>query len=265
MIGLVYLFKTFLASNIEHIRRFKADNDAKNRAFDRLSKGNNPHCTYYNWKGYEKDLLTNQQVITQREAGEIVIKDLKGNIIRNLTQEEITKKVADNKEQIIKQYQENQLRSLWFNKYIGQNRLSHVCDNFTGQTAIYIHCKTGKQCVCSNEFPITDKRTNHFKGDLIKVAKEILLWSEEKNCLRNYLNLPDSIILDLQTGKIIDINKKNNNWREVFENVKYFKDNKKEIKKYTIEETQRVIDEYNRRIDTKEIVPCLTGWEKLFV
>ncbi len=260
MFGLIYAIGMFIGSGIEHVRRHNINSEMKRDAYQRLYKGQNLHNTYYDWQGKERDLTTGKVVISERRNGENIIKDIHGNVLRNFTQEKIWKEVEENSKdpngkQLVKLYHSGQLQKLWSDKHWGDER--SIFD-FTQNISVYIHCKTKEYCVLSNEFPGYDERTEYFYKDLRDAANYILRGKNDENDWK--LSVPRHFILDLKTGKIIGYKKE-----YIDEDCFSFLNTDKTIIRYMIKDTKEVIKEYNRRIDNKEINPCLTGWELLFV
>ncbi len=68
---------------------------ARERGIDRTRNGENPVNTYYDRKGVERDIKTNQYRVRQVVNGDKVMTDPKGNIVYNFDEERRRKRVAE--------------------------------------------------------------------------------------------------------------------------------------------------------------------------
>ena len=155
MFGFVYTLSILFGSVIEHGRRWKANKDGQERGIERKLRGENNKNIYYDWQGNERDLVTGKKVMFWFNSDHHYVEtDLKGNIIRDLTQEEINNSIEyynkiPNGKIVVEQYNYHQLIKMWNNKF-NKNKPSYLYKPLPDlpflKESIYIHCRTKKLC-----------------------------------------------------------------------------------------------------------------------
>lgn len=247
----MFAFSLLIGSLIEHTRRWKADLDGKHRGEERLLRGENRKNIYYDWQGNERDLSTGKKVMFWFNSDRHYVEmDLKGNIIRDLTQEEINNSVEyysriPNGKTVVEQYDFHQLIKMW-NKKFNNNMPSYLHKPLPElpylKESIYIHCKTRKLCFKSNL---------HGNKEYIEKAKEFL------GC--DKIELLAIFYTDIKTGEIYDIDK------EFFlYNTLAYKEDIKKTRQLTDEENKELINYFNQEMKNNNLTPITCPWKELF-
>lgn len=275
MFGFLYGLVTLFGSSYEHLRRASSTKSSKDNALNNLNKGNNPCQTYFDWKGVERDLYTNQIVSVRHQYGRTLVYDNKGNLLRDVTTEEVNERVKLDKQKgraVTEEYDWHRLSEMWMAKVGLSNNGFWDCDR---HTSIYIHCDTNRKCVSSKECFEIKKNGERFVFHYIKEMKKMMfdMFHIEKRIKKDDNDLPGSIIanindrkiripefyIDLHTGEVLGIKENSSFEIEIVDEL-----GNVSMRKLTENEEQKVIEEFNSRIRNGNISRYLTGWERLF-
>ena len=247
----MFAFSLLIGSLIEHTRRWKANLDGKNRGEERLLRGENRKNIYYDWQGNERDLSTSKKVMFWFNSDHHYVEmDLKGNVIRDLTQEEIDNSIEyysqiPNGKAVVEQYNYHQLIKMWNNKF-NKNQLSYLHRPLPElpylMESIYIHCKTKKLCY---------RNSLNGNAEYKEKAKEFF------GC--GWIQLISGFYIDIVTGEILDIDK------EFLKNSLSYEENSKEERPLTEEENRKLIDFFNQEIKNHNLKPMTNPWKELFI
>ena len=187
MFGIIHGLFVLFGSGYEHIRRSSVTTYLKNDAIKAAGEGRNISMTYSDWQGHTRDLLTGEKVVVYREKGHLIVEDLKGNIVRDITQEQKQKTFdldMSSGKTAIKILNSRLDYDKEWEKRTGKNEFVYYKDI----EPIYVHCKTKRYCVSRsiNFNCLYDISLN--KIELIKGAE---------NSGYHYL-------VDIHTGEIIE-------------------------------------------------------------
>ena len=186
MFGLLYVigsvFRFVSGSCVESYKKSQKKSEGRLRK----NLGNNPENTYYDWHGIERDLDTDDIRHTRRDYNthNLVVEDMYGRKIRDLTQEEIDSKWNLTVERY-KNGNESRI-ALYDDRY---NSFPY----YKGQ--IYRDCETGKKYIKyrRNKNMVADYWMDCETGQLISAIEGTEIWNATEDNIKRDIEMINNL------------------------------------------------------------------------
>ena len=246
MFGLIHGLFVLLGSGYESLRRYRETSLGEKRGIERRLRGENDKNIYFDWQGNERDLTTGKKVMFYfDENHHYVEKEVGGPVIRDLTQEhkdgQIEYELRKGKK-FIMLHNNRELERMWIKRFRNKYGDSGMPDE--GNVNVYIYGYNNRLCIDAGD------------RDLYREYKK----AAEKMTGYKNIGINGSIMFDLKTGKVIDID--DSLYKSKSKMYYYEKIN--EPIEISEEEEKKIIDYWNEQIDKGLLTRVKTKWAALF-
>ena len=147
MFGLFYFISSLFGAGVAHLRDWSSDRSGEKIGQDMFYKGENPANVWYDHKSCAHDRLTGKKVITYREEGHLIVKEVGGPVLRDVTQNKMDQEMEWKKQNGEKAIRFDILRYVKMRHRIGDESDYKYYDEARQNWDFYIHLPTMKYCL----------------------------------------------------------------------------------------------------------------------
>jgi hypothetical protein len=107
MFGALYFLANLVGLTVGYVKNENSNTNSREEARKLYEEGKNRAHTYWDTEGNERDITTNHKIFTYRDHGDLIVKDLKTGIERNIDKPIREAKLRESRKENIRKAKEN--------------------------------------------------------------------------------------------------------------------------------------------------------------